>query len=95
MFDISVLKGMKLPELQQIAKLAKTIKIAGVKKEVLIQEILTHQAKSDTIIETPVAAPVVKAAPVAEVSQNIVTEGAKPKRARIKIENKKQKRKIF
>ena len=37
MFDISVLKGMKLPELQQIAKLAKTIKIAGVKKEVLIQ----------------------------------------------------------
>jgi transcription termination factor Rho len=47
MFDISVLKEMKLPELQEIAKLAKTIKFNGVKKETLIQMILAHQAASE------------------------------------------------
>lgn len=48
MFDISALKEMKLPELQEIAKLAKTIKVAGKKKEVLIQEILKHQDTNKT-----------------------------------------------
>lgn len=43
MFDISVLKEMKLSELQEIAKLATTIKVNGVKKEALIQQILDHQ----------------------------------------------------
>ena len=43
MFDSSALKGMKLSELQEIAKLAKTIKFNGVKKEVLIDQILAHQ----------------------------------------------------
>lgn len=43
MFDISVLKEMKLSELQEIAKLATTIKVNGVKKEALIQHILDHQ----------------------------------------------------
>jgi transcription termination factor Rho len=47
MFDISVLKGMKLTELQDIAKLAKTIKFAGVKKEVLIDLIITQQNTSE------------------------------------------------
>lgn len=46
MFDISALKEMKLPELQEIAKSAKTIKFAGVKKEVLIDAILKHQAST-------------------------------------------------
>ncbi|WP_333877366.1 transcription termination factor Rho [Flavobacterium sp.] len=46
MFDISALKEMKLSELQEIAKLAKTIKVAGAKKEVLIAQILEHQAKA-------------------------------------------------
>jgi transcription termination factor Rho len=44
MFDISVLKEMKLSELQEIAKAAKTIKFNGVKKEVLINQILELQA---------------------------------------------------
>jgi transcription termination factor Rho len=44
MFDSSALKGMKLPELQEIAKLAKTIKFNGVKKDALIEQILAHQA---------------------------------------------------
>ncbi|WP_298115338.1 transcription termination factor Rho [Flavobacterium sp.] len=46
MFDSSALKGMKLSELQEIAKLAKTIKFNGVKKEALIEQILQHQAAS-------------------------------------------------
>lgn len=46
MFEISVLKEMKLAELQEIAKLAKNIKINGVKKEALIQLILDVQSSS-------------------------------------------------
>jgi transcription termination factor Rho len=48
MFDISVLKGMKLTELQDIAKLAKTIKFAGVKKESLIEMIMAQQGTSES-----------------------------------------------
>jgi transcription termination factor Rho len=44
MFDISVLKELKLAELQEIAKKAKTIKFTGVKKDTLIGLILEHQA---------------------------------------------------
>jgi len=47
MFDISVLKEMKLSELQDIAK-SKTIKFNGVKKEALIGQILEHQASAPT-----------------------------------------------
>ena len=47
MFDISVLKEMKLHELLVIAKLAKTIKYNGVKKDELINQILIHQAEND------------------------------------------------
>ena len=43
MFDISVLKEMKLSELQEIAKAAKTIKFNGVKKDDLIQRIIETQ----------------------------------------------------
>ncbi len=46
MFDISALKEMKLSELQEIAKAAKTIKFNGVKKEVLINQILALQSVS-------------------------------------------------
>jgi len=46
MFDISALKEMKLSELQEIAKLAKTIKVTGAKKDALIAQILEHQEKS-------------------------------------------------
>ncbi|PKB15394.1 transcription termination factor Rho [Flavobacterium sp. 5] len=44
MFDISVLKELKLAELQEIAKKAKTIKFTGVKKDILIGLILEHQS---------------------------------------------------
>ncbi|SFF33869.1 transcription termination factor Rho [Flavobacterium xueshanense] len=56
MFDISALKEMKLSELQEIAKSAKTIKFNGVKKDTLITQILDHQvanldAATDTKVE--------------------------------------------
>ncbi len=70
MFDISALKEMKLSELQEIAKAAKTIKIAGVKKEALISQILELQsATTDSTIDNK------------KVETKI--EDDKPKRARI------------
>lgn len=48
MFDISVLKEMKLSELQEIAKATKTIKFNGVKKETLISQILELQSVQST-----------------------------------------------
>nr|WP_314838814.1 transcription termination factor Rho [uncultured Flavobacterium sp.] len=69
MFDISALKEMKLSELQEIAKLAKTIKFNGVKKETLIGLILEQQALS-TVPEN-----------VAKSSENL--EEQKTKRTRI------------
>jgi transcription termination factor Rho len=82
MFDISALKEMKLSELQDIAKLAKTIKTTGVKKDALIQLILEQQVKSEQ--------PKVTEKPIETVGES------KPKRARIlpeKVvpENKVQK----
>jgi transcription termination factor Rho len=70
MFDISALKEMKLSELQEIAKAAKTIKFNGVKKEALISQILELQEAS--MAENPTAKP---ASPKVEAE--------KPKRARI------------
>jgi transcription termination factor Rho len=70
MFDISALKEMKLAELQEIAKAAKTIKFNGVKKEALISQILelqsanTDSSSNNNTLETKV-------------------EDVKPKRARI------------
>ena len=44
MFDISILKEMKLTELQEVAKATKKIKITGLKKETLINQILEFQS---------------------------------------------------
>ena len=51
MFEPSALKQMKLAELQDIAKLAK-IKSAGLKKELLVQQILEKQNESNAV-KTP------------------------------------------
>ncbi len=74
MFNISALKEMKLAELQEIAKLAKTIKVSGAKKETLIAEIIAHQEKGDVITSN-------------EVTTDINSEN-KTKRARISAESK-------
>ena len=69
MFDISALKEMKLSELQEIAKSAKTIKFNGVKKEILIGSILEHQ--NSTVNST------------SDKNSDATLEENKPKRARI------------
>ncbi len=50
MFDISELKEMKLPELQEIAKKAKINKYRGLKKDELVYQILDHQAANPSQI---------------------------------------------
>jgi transcription termination factor Rho len=75
MFDISALKEMKLTELQEIAKLAKTIKVAGAKKDTLIAQILEHQNKAVAVEE-----------PQATADKGLDNKG---KRARITPETKK------
>ncbi|MBC7846185.1 MAG: transcription termination factor Rho [Flavobacterium sp.] len=75
MFDISALKEMKLSELQEIAKAAKTIKFNGVKKEALISQILELQSTSKD------SAPTTK-------KTETKTQDDKPKRARIAPEKK-------
>ena len=68
MFDISALKEMKLSELQEIAKAAKTIKFNGVKKETLVSQILEHQAANVEYSNT---------------KADSIQEDDKPKRTRI------------
>jgi transcription termination factor Rho len=81
MFDISALKEMKLVELQEIAKLAKTIKVAGVKKDKLIEDILAQQLQAGAaeLVIKPKATPKPKAEKVA---------AEKPKRTRISSDEK-------
>jgi len=86
MFDISALKEMKLSELQEIAKAAKTIKFNGVKKEALISQILELQAASMDATPAPKAA-----APKASTPK---VEGEKPKRARIVAPKKAANQKL-
>ena len=72
MFEISALKEMKLTELQEIAKAAKTIKFNGVKKETLIGLILDHQGAHS-------------AESAADVKADTTPEVDKPKRERVRI----------
>jgi transcription termination factor Rho len=51
MFDISELKEMKLPELQEIAKKAKINKYRGLKKDELVYQILDQQAANPAVIK--------------------------------------------
>ncbi|MFP9115682.1 transcription termination factor Rho [Flavobacterium sp. RHBU_3] len=74
MFDISELKEMKLPELQDIAKKANISKFRGLKKDELIYKILDHQAANPAQVQPLFE----EAAPVAE-------EAAAPKQKRVRI----------
>ncbi len=82
MFDISALKEMKLSELQEIAKLAKTIKVAGAKKDTLIAQILEHQNEAAETKHAETTAPGVN-------QQEAQKSEAKTKRARISPDSKK------
>ena len=98
MFDTSTLKGMKLSDLQEIAKVANIQKFKTLKKDELISQILGLQNTSE---EQPKAekpakklAPVIKAVKEVEEIQEIapVSEEseAKTQRARIKKPTAKQ-----
>ncbi len=52
MFDISVLKEMKLPELQEIAKVAKIKNFRTLKKDELVYQILDLQAANPEIVKS-------------------------------------------
>lgn len=78
MFDISELKEMKLPELQEIAKKAKISKYRGLKKDELVYQILDHQAANPNHIKPLFDVPAVEPK---EVSAQQPAE--KQKRARI------------
>jgi len=84
MFDISELKEMKLPELQEIAKKAKINKYRGLKKDELIYQILDQQAANPNAIKPLFD----EAAPVADTTKDKTDiapsqPADKPKRARI------------
>ncbi|UMY64801.1 transcription termination factor Rho [Flavobacterium sp. HJ-32-4] len=53
MFTPDALKGMKLPELQEIAKKAGSIRVTGIKKEELISRILAVQSQGASHEATP------------------------------------------
>jgi transcription termination factor Rho len=73
MFEISILKEMKLSELQEIAKAANITKTTGVKKDTLINQIIANQASNS------------KVNPEASADK---ADEVKPKRARMAVEKK-------
>lgn len=79
MFDISELKEMKLPELQEIAKKAKINKYRGLKKDELVYQILDHQAANPSTIKPLFD----ETAPAPAVNENLEQPAEKAKRARI------------
>jgi transcription termination factor Rho len=78
MFDISVLKEMKLVELQEIAKNAKINKFKTLKKDELVYQILDYQAANPTKIAS---------------EADVESTSDKPKRVRI-TDTKPQKQNI-
>ena len=70
MFDIEVLKEMKLSDLQEIAKVAKINKYRSLKKDDLVYQILDLQAAKPEVIKS-------------ELPKEVATDQPKEKRARI------------
>ncbi|MES2863547.1 MAG: transcription termination factor Rho [Bacteroidota bacterium] len=98
MFDTSILKGMKLSDLQEIAKVANIQKFKTLKKDELITQILDAQNSSEEKPKaekpakkvTPVAKSVKEDAAVKEVAPVSDENEAKTQRARIKKPTVKQ-----
>ncbi|PZR20077.1 MAG: transcription termination factor Rho, partial [Flavobacterium psychrophilum] len=85
MFDISELKEMKLPELQEIAKKAKINKYRGLKKDELVYQILDHQAANPATIK-----PLFDDTSAAPAKETAEKPAEKAKRARIVPEGAKK-----
>jgi transcription termination factor Rho len=98
MFDTSTLKGMKLSDLQEIAKVANIQKFKTLKKDELITQILDLQnaseekpkAEKPSKKSAPVAKAVKEVAAVEEVVPVSTENEAKTQRARIKKPTTKQ-----
>jgi transcription termination factor Rho len=93
MFDISELKEMKLPELQEIAKKANINKYRGLKKEELVYQILDHQAANPEKVKPlfEETAPAENSAPEpAEKAKRVRIAGASAKSPIIKKSPAKQ-----
>ncbi len=76
MFDIEVLKEMKLSDLQEIAKVAKVKKFRTLKKDELVYQILDVQAANPETVKSEVIKSVTASKPVETTEE-------KPKRARV------------
>jgi transcription termination factor Rho len=72
MFDTSTLKGMKLSDLQEIAKVANIQKFKTLKKDELITQILDLQNTSEA--QPPVSKPVKKTTPESKAKVETVAE---------------------
>ncbi|WP_054851642.1 transcription termination factor Rho [Olleya sp. ITB9] len=90
MFEISQLKEMKLPELQDIAKKLSVPKFRSLKKLDLVYQILDKQAADPKAVlevkkeDTPVKkAPAKKATPAKANAEKTTTQKPKAKRARV------------
>ncbi|QCE41995.1 transcription termination factor Rho [Psychroserpens sp. NJDZ02] len=97
MFEISQLKEMKLPELQDMAKKLNVSKFRSLKKLDLVYQILDKQAADPKAVlevkkeDTPVKkAPIKKATPVKTEAKEKPEAAPKPKRARV-VKPAKQK----
>jgi len=97
MFEISQLKEMKLPELQDMAKKLNVSKFRSLKKLDLVYQILDKQAADPKAVlevkkeDTPVKkAPIKKATPVKTEAKEKPVAAPKPKRARV-VKPAKQK----
>ncbi|WP_417889912.1 transcription termination factor Rho [Xanthomarina gelatinilytica] len=89
MFEISQLKEMKLPELQEIAKKLNVSKYRSLKKLDLVYQILDHQAANPKAVKEVVKEDTKKEAPKAEAQK---PQQQKKQRERIQRPNKEAKK---
>ena len=89
MFEISQLKEMKLPELQEIAKKLNVSKYRSLKKLDLVYQILDHQAANPKAVKEVVKEDTKKEAPKAETQK---PQQQKKQRERIQRPNKEAKK---
>ncbi|SFJ74936.1 transcription termination factor Rho [Myroides guanonis] len=87
MFDISELKEMKLPELQEIAKNAKINRYRTLKKDELIYQILDHQAANPELIKSAAKDVTIENIVEAEKSSNEKQDASVPQAKKTKVQS--------
>ena len=87
MFDISELKEMKLPELQEIAKNAKINRYRTLKKDELIYQILDHQAANPELIKSAAKDVTIENIVEAEKSSNEKQDTSVSQAKKVKVQS--------